>query len=66
MDKYQSAELVKRLEEDIEMIYSKPDIEFLNEKKNKKYIECICLETDWFFRYVTELSNSYKGEFNWE
>lgn len=66
LNSLQQMQFIEKYKEDINAIYSEPDTEFWKEKENKKYIECICFDTDWFFRYVTELSNSYRGEFNWE
>ena len=64
LNSLQQTQFIEKYKEDINAIYREPDIEFLEKKENQKYIKCICSDTKWFFRYVTELSNRIENK--WE
>lgn len=64
LNSLQQIQFIEKYKEDINAIYREPDIEFLEKKENQKYIKCICSDTKWFFRYVTELSNRIENK--WE
>ena len=64
LNSLQQTQFIEKYKEDINAIYREPDIEFLEKKENQKYIKCICSDTEWFFRYVTELSN--RIEHKWD
>lgn len=56
LEDYQNVQFIEELKKDINNIYSKPDIKFLEDKGNQKYINCICSDTALFFKYVENLS----------
>lgn len=64
LNSLQQTQFIEKYKEDINAIYREPDIEFLEKKENQKYIKCICSDTNWFFRYVTELSDRIENK--WE
>lgn len=64
LNSLQQTKFIEKYKEDINAIYREPDIEFLEKKENQKYIKCICSDTNWFFRYITELSDRIENK--WE
>lgn len=58
LESYQNVKFIGELKKDINNIYNKPDIDFLEKKENQKYINCICSDTEWFFKYVENLNDT--------